>query len=266
MTPAEAKVAQSATSPVATVPEVMKGKPIPAKIEGIEIETEEQKENVRSRSPLAQLLHALNQPLTGLQCSMEVALAVPRSNEDYLRGLHEGLELTERMRGLVEAIREVADGLEEGQQNRETPETVELKAVLGGVMDELAPVAEAKGVSLVVIGSTAAQVMIEGRVLTGLLFRLLESVLSLAAQGTSMRIETVSEEEGAPGAVSIRLHWQGEETQFAGSRAEPFSRAELGLLVAQAACEQNGGQWERARTGEIESVTLRLAASGPKKS
>ena len=31
------------------------------------------------RSPLGQLLHALNQPLTGLQCSMEVALAVPRT-------------------------------------------------------------------------------------------------------------------------------------------------------------------------------------------
>jgi hypothetical protein len=32
--------------------------------------------NASIRSPLARLLHALNQPLTGLQCSMEVALPV----------------------------------------------------------------------------------------------------------------------------------------------------------------------------------------------
>ena len=66
-------------------------------------------EKMDARGPLAQLLHALNQPLTGLQCSMEVALASPRTVEQYAQGLREGLELTERMRALVEAIREVAD-------------------------------------------------------------------------------------------------------------------------------------------------------------
>jgi hypothetical protein len=56
------------------------------------------------------LLHALNQPLTGLQCSMEVALASPRPIEYHVPRLREGLDLTERMRSLVDAIREVADG------------------------------------------------------------------------------------------------------------------------------------------------------------
>ncbi len=71
------------------------------------------------RSPLAELLHALNQPLTGLQCSMEVALAGPRTNEEYVQGLREGLVLTGRMRVLVEAIREVMDGGDRKARNRE---------------------------------------------------------------------------------------------------------------------------------------------------
>ncbi len=61
------------------------------------------------RSPLERLLHGLNQPLTGLQCSMEVALASPRSVEYYVERLRDGLALTERMRALVEAMREVVD-------------------------------------------------------------------------------------------------------------------------------------------------------------
>ncbi len=31
----------------------------------------------KNRSPLAHLLHALNQPLTGLECSLELAVAGP---------------------------------------------------------------------------------------------------------------------------------------------------------------------------------------------
>jgi signal transduction histidine kinase len=61
------------------------------------------------RNLLAHLLHALNQPLTGLQCSLELAAASPQRREEYVRTLREGLELTGRMRILVEAIRELAD-------------------------------------------------------------------------------------------------------------------------------------------------------------
>jgi len=70
---------------------------------------EDARRKTANRSPLAQLLHALNQPLTGLQCSMEVALGRPRTNEEYVQGLRQGLELTGRMRALVQAIREVAE-------------------------------------------------------------------------------------------------------------------------------------------------------------
>src|SRR5262249_4305269 len=57
----------------------------------------------------AQLLHALNQPVTGLQCSLELALAGPRTERRYVDCIEGGLELTERMRHLVMAIRELVD-------------------------------------------------------------------------------------------------------------------------------------------------------------
>ena len=202
-----------------------------------------------ARSPLAQLLHALNQPLTGLQCSMEVALAGPRTPEQYVHGLREGLELTARMRALVEAIREVADGEEE---RNEAPETMELKALLGESLEDLKPVAEVKSVHITLDGLAAGSpaVLRAGRRrLVTVVFRLLESALSLAARGSALRIETGG---GAPAEAWLRVRWH------AGGPPSAFSRAELGLLVAQAGFERAGAEWERERTENRETVTVRL--------
>jgi signal transduction histidine kinase len=197
-------------------------------------------------SPLAQLLHALNQPLTGLQCSMEVALASPRTAEQYVRGLREGLELTERMRALVEAIREVA---EVEERRNEEPEATELKTVLREVVDDLGPVAEVMSVRITLDCSAAALAVRAGRRrLATVVFRLLESVLSLAARGSALRIET----GGAPDEAWVRIRWH------AGRPRAEFSRPELGLLVAQAGWERAGAEWERERTENRETVTVRL--------
>jgi hypothetical protein len=213
---------------------------------------------VETRSPLAQLLHALNQPLTGLQCSMEVALAGPRTPEQYVHGLREGLELTERMRALVEAIREVVDGEEE---NNSKPETTALKPVLREVLDDLKPVAEVKSVRVALdcAADSPLALPVGRRRSAALVFRLLESALSLAARGSVLRIEAGAAELGGDQGW-VRIGWQ------AGSAAAAFSRPELGLLVAQAVLEQAGAAWERARTENMDTVTVRLpiaAGSSP---
>jgi hypothetical protein len=201
---------------------------------------------METRSPLAQLLHALNQPLTGLQCSMEVALASPRTPEQYVRSLREGLELTERMRALVEAIREVADAEEE---ENEEHETTELKTVLREVLDDLKPVAEAKSVFITLDGAAASSPVRAGRPrLAAVVFRFLESALSLAARGSALRI--VMDDE--PGGVRLRVRW------YAGRPPSAFSRPELGLLVAQAGLNRAGAEWERERTEKVETVTVWL--------
>ena len=202
---------------------------------------------VEMRSPLAQLLHALNQPLTGLQCSMEVALAGPRTPEQYVHGLREGLVLTERMRALVEAIRELVD---QDEEKDEGPGTADLAMLLREAQEGLQPVAETKSVCCTLNGPAPclATVRTGPRRLEAILFRLLESSLSLAARGSALRIET----GGAPAEVWVRLRWHG------GRPPSAFSRPELGLLVAQAGLERAGGVWERERTDSLVTVTVRL--------
>jgi len=201
-----------------------------------------------ARSPLAQLLHALNQPLTGLQCSMEVALASPRTPEQYAHGLREGLELTERMRALVEAIREVAEGKEEQEKKHEALEPTDLTTLLRDVVDELRPVAEAKSVPLLLDCSASALTVVAGpRRLAAALFRLLESAVSLSTRESALRIETGA----GPAGAWIRIRWH------AARLASPCSRPELGLLVAQAGWERAGAEWERERAESLETVTVR---------
>src|ERR1700733_14305167 len=110
--------------------------------------TEVARAKVTGRPPLEQLLHALNQPLTGLQCSMEVALAAPRTLEQYVRGLQDGLELPDRMRALGGGIREVTDmeDKKNAVRNHEEWSIADVNTVLRTALDDLAPVAEVKGV------------------------------------------------------------------------------------------------------------------------
>jgi signal transduction histidine kinase len=197
------------------------------------------------------LLHALNQPLTGLQCSMEVALAALRTPEQYVQGLREGLELTERMRALVEALREVVDGEKEKYEDTEK-KTIDLKTLLREVLDDLEPVAEVKRVRIEPDWTDASSLAVQaGRQRLGtVVFRLVESALALADPGSALRIET-------GGAMNrdeawIVLRWHAESSRPA------FSRAELGMLVAQAGWEQIGAHWEREQTEDLDTVTVRL--------
>jgi hypothetical protein len=198
----------------------------------------------QERTPLAQLLHALNQPLTGLQCSMEVALGATRSAEQYRQGLREGLELTARMRELVEAIREVVDGQEDA--GAEAGETVDLNSVLQEASLDLKPVAESRGVGVNLVCDSPLMVGAERRRLFALAFRLIEAALGLAAAGSELRVEV----GGA--AATLRVLWHGE-------RPSAFSRSDVALLVAQAGWEQIGAEWRRERDENGETVKISLA-------
>jgi signal transduction histidine kinase len=226
---------------------------------------------VTLRTPLERLLHALNQPLTGLQCSLEVALAAPRTVEYYQQRLREGIDLAERMRALVEAIREVAEG-ETGSAgvaastNSGAVARTVVRPLLREVVEGLEPVAEAKKVRIVIENPAAFPLAIDmnRQRISSLLFRIIESALTLAERESEVRIEVRSEvrteariETGgcnaagpnAPAEALITIRWQG-------ARAPEFSRPELGLLVAQAGWEGAGAKWARERTGNLESVTV----------
>jgi hypothetical protein len=198
---------------------------------------------------LDQLLHALNQPVAGLQCSLEVALSAPRTGEQYARILREGLELTERVRALVGAIGEVVYGQEESD---DSSDRFALVPLLEKVIEELLPVAEARGVQLAAdfSAASASELSVDRSRFAAALLRLIESILSLAKARTTVQL-TVA---GHPDEVCLQIQWTGENA------GGPLSLAELGLLVAQAACERSGAQWERKPMAGLETITIRFPA------
>ena len=200
------------------------------------------------RTPLAQLLHALNQPLTGLQCSLELALIGPRSPEQYIRVLRDGLELTARMRSLVEAIRELADAEPDGAEELTT---VGLDILLRETAEELQPVAEVREIRVVLELDAPLTVQAARRRLCGVVFRFLESALSLAAPASVFRIATSREKNQGRLAVS----WEeGPEAP----EHSPVSRPELGLLIARVGWNRIGARWEAERKANSQRVTIHL--------
>jgi C4-dicarboxylate-specific signal transduction histidine kinase len=200
-----------------------------------------------TQTPLAYLLHALNQPLTGLQCSLELALAGPCTSERYIATLRDGLHLTGRMRVLMEALRELVDA----EQDEGEKERISLDALLRQTVDDLRPVAESKGVGIQFLGDAALSVEACRQRLAAAVFRLLESALSLAAEGSILRIAARAQHNTA----DITVSWN--ETAPA-PEYSPFSRPELGLLLAGAGWRRAGGEWLVQHLGKSHTVTARL--------
>ena len=205
-------------------------------------------DDVHGPSPLPYLLHALNQPLTGLQCSLELALSGPRATEQYVHCLRDGLELSERMRTLVEAIRELVD-LE--QSEPEIAEAMDLRKLLHETVRELEPVAESKCVRLVMECPCALPVSAGRQGTTTAMFRLLESALSLASPAHPLLIQAAREGE----QVCVGIAWQGAGKA---TPASALSRPELGLLLAQASLCRAGMDWVRDSSEDREQITVRL--------
>jgi signal transduction histidine kinase len=196
------------------------------------------------------LLHALNQPLTGLQCSLELAMAGPRRAEQYVTTLRDGLTLAARMRVLVEAMR----GLSECQQ--EAPpvgEPVLLDALLRETLDDLRPVCESRNVLLSFSCDVRLPVRSAPAQAGELLFRLLESALSLSRAGSCFSVTAARVGDKA----ALTVSWQpGPPPEFS-----PFSRPELGLLIAQAGWERAGAECVNSQSGGTPACTLRLPLS-----
>lgn len=223
---------------------------------------------LEERSVLEQLLHALNQPLTGLQCSLEVALAAPRTAEQYVRTLQEGIELAGRLRALVGAIREIAAGKElvaarsrgKASDSKTPEETFELPALVEAAIDELAPVAQAAKVRIVRDFSSTSRAPVRSRraTLSSALFRLLEAAVSLAEEGSAVGVEI----DGQSPEAAMRVRWT------TGEASGPLSLAEVGVLVAQAGLEQAGARAELHRKESSRTMTIRLpfSASGSSRS
>jgi signal transduction histidine kinase len=208
----------------------------------------------QERTPLAHLLHALNQPLTGLQCSLELAVASPRSAEQYINTLREGLELTGRMCILVEAVRELADlqPCEPSSEGAEVEgvEPLLLDALVRDTVSVLIPLAEGTRVKIRLADLAPLPVRAHRKRVVTLLFRFLDSALGLALADSELRIEAKPLRDQA----SLVASWEpGPPPEHS-----PFSRPELGLLIAQAGWESAGAEWIQAQQDLRQVCTVLL--------
>ncbi len=218
------------------------------------------------RSPLQHLLHALNQPLTGLHCSLELAPVGQRPPEQYVRALRAGLALAGRMSVLVAAIRELVETEELCEEEKpkanstgaENRPVIALDALLRDTADELRPAAEARKKQILLHCDAPLPVHATRPRLAGAVFRFLDSALSLTRPGGDLRIRAHSES----GQARLQVLWD------AGNEAEhpPFSPPQLGLLIAEAAWKRLGGEWSRVQSLEnpasLHTVSARLPLAG----
>ena len=201
----------------------------------------------REFNPLSHLLHELNQPLTGLQCSLELAAVGPRTTEQYLRAIREGLGLLARMRMQVAAMREIADVEHEPARL----EAIGFDTLVRGIIDDLRPVAESRAIQIDLDENSFPHLCVVRRDVATALFRLFESVLSLAASQSVLSVCMNAQIRRA----AIIVGW----TEENGSAERPMSSPpELGLLVAQAAWHGAGGQWNSEISETNRTIDLLL--------
>jgi len=196
---------------------------------------------------MAQLLHALNQPVTGLQCSLELAVARPRARDDYIRVLQDGLELTARIRILLKAARELVEIQRQRVENREI---VLLNELLEMTVNDLIPVAEQQGVSVRMACPAALPVKADRVAISALMFRFLEAVLSLTAENRLLQILASTNR----GFACLVVQWQ----PASNAKQNPLSEAALALAISEAGWKQAGAECEHSRTNQLETCSLRM--------
>ena len=217
------------------------------------------------RKPLvAELFHTLNQPLTTLRCSLELALVQPRTAEQTNQSLRHALEHAERIAWLVSGLQELMASDDPGD-NREV---LELEVYVQQVVIDLLPVAEAAGVQLSLHRSSASCVLFEPRRLRQALFHLVEYALSAVSRGTAVKIEI--REQGDEAELTLEsspAQSFPESTIFDAGTAgetpnEPLLSRRLQLAIVRGIIEAAGGKFHMASCGDALEVTIRLRQTG----
>lgn len=105
---------------------------------------------------MADLFHALNQPLAALRCSCELALLAPRTTEQYRDCLQTALEKSEQASLLAKGIREYLEakegvgekGEEETEEESNAVPLVSLQKHVREAVEYFLPAADAAGTTL----------------------------------------------------------------------------------------------------------------------
>lgn len=208
---------------------------------------------------ISDLFHALNQPLTTLRCSLELALHQPvRSAEQYREALNHALEHAEQVTRLVSGIRELVEIDDRGAES----EVLELDSYLQQTVMDLLPVAEAGRVRMSLRRSSSCYVLFEGQRLRRALFHFLEYALGSCNSGSVVNIEADEQDGEAVIALRASLNTALTAVQPLDGRDREFEKRELarrlGLAIARAIFEGAGGRFQAETSTETLFLEIRL--------
>lgn len=139
------------------------------------------------QSVLADLFHALSQPLTTLQCRLAASLQKPQSAGRSRRDLQMALRQTKSVVFLTAAIRELVTC----EARHEPPPASDLMACVKEVVDDLRPVARSADLELSLTCCAPCLVKLDASRLRQAVFYLLDSALSHSRPGSEINVSIV---------------------------------------------------------------------------
>lgn len=194
------------------------------------------------------LFHDLSQPLTALQCSIDLALRKKRSIEDYEKVLSSALEQASKAIRIAELSRQIAEADDCGERT-----AVDLSALMVEVIELYAPVAEAKGVVLENSVAATAVVKANPETLRRSIFQLLDTALHRTRSGSVLYIELTAGNE-----ISLRV---GAERDIAPEGMVDLGEDEGAYTVCAHSMRALGGTMRKKPSGRSESVVITLPAN-----
>jgi heavy metal sensor kinase len=223
----------------------------------------------RQRQFTGDASHELRTPLTALKGQVEVALARPRSPEEYQAVLRVVNEEVDRLILLVGSLLTLAraDAGEIGLAR----ELISLGDAVEGAVEQLEPMATQRGISLDVDPGPETTVEADESLLLQLLLNLIDNAIKYTPTGGAVRVGWGVEHGAA--VVTVRDSGIGIDASDLPHIFERFYRVDkarsrseggtgLGLAISRWIVEAHGGTIDAtSRAGEGSTFTVRLPRS-----
>jgi K+-sensing histidine kinase KdpD len=208
------------------------------------------------RELLAEVFHALNQPLAGLRCTLELALVTKaRSAEQYRECVETALEKTDEIARWTRGIGELVQGADP----EEARQTLSLGKYVRACVEDLALVAEAAEVHCTIDVPRDLPVRFAPQALKQVLFRIVEFGLAEAGIRGEIVIRDIPAEAEAAVEFSISHNKAptGSIVEDSAARRQKIWR-ELTLAISERVLEAAGGHLVKEVSTQQTKIRLQL--------
>ncbi|HHY47310.1 MAG TPA: heavy metal sensor histidine kinase [Firmicutes bacterium] len=220
----------------------------------------------RERQFTADAAHELRTPLTVMKGNIDVALARPRDAGEY-RGVLEELETqVDRLAHLSENLLTLARG--DTGKAAFHPEDLDIVVLLDGLVEQVRPLADSKGVSVKLQGLDRLTIVGDQDQLIRLFLNLLDNAIKYTPQGGEVSVTVSSDRANA--TVAVKDTGPGIAPEHIPHIFERFYRVDkarsrseggsgLGLAIAKHIVQLHGGSIEvESEPGRGSTFAVRL--------